>query len=103
MRRRIVPAAVLLFIAVAARAQPRGAVDWVFLIDTSKSMRGIGGEKKFPHVKASIAPFVREAGDGGPGAIFSFFSPVRLPPAAEVFGAARGELVRNVDAPQGDG
>jgi Mg-chelatase subunit ChlD len=103
MRRRIVPAAVLLFIAVAARAQPRGAVDWIFLIDTSKSMRGIGGKNIFPDVKASIASFVRETSDGDSVTIFTFDSDVRLHASTEIRGAARDDLVDIVDALEANG
>jgi Mg-chelatase subunit ChlD len=103
MRRRIVPAAVLLLIAVAARAQPRGAVDWVFLIDTSKSMRGIGGKNIFPDVKASIASFVREASDGDSVAIFTFDSDVRLHASTEIRGGARDDLVSIIDALEANG
>ncbi len=103
MRRRIVPAAVLLLIAVAVRAQPRGAVDWVFLVDTSKSMRGIGGKNIFPDVKASIASFVREASDGDSVTIFTFDSDVRLHASTEIHGAARDDLVSIVDALEANG
>src|SRR5207247_4249366 len=97
MRRRIVPAAVLVLIAVVARAQPRRAVDWIFLIDTSKSMRGIGGKNIFPDVKASIGSFVREASDGDSVAIFTFDSDVRLHASTEIHGAARDDLVNIAD------
>jgi hypothetical protein len=100
---RIVPAAVLLLLAVAARAQPRGAVDWVFLVDTSKSMRGVGGKNIFPDVKASIASFVREASDGDSVAIFTFDSDVRLHASTEIRGAARDDLVSIVDALEANG
>lgn len=103
MRRRIVPAAVLFFIVVAARAQPRGAIDWVFLIDTSKSMRGIGGKNIFPDVKASIDSFVREASDGDSVTIFTFDSDVRLHASTEIRGSARDDLVSIVDALEADG
>jgi hypothetical protein len=98
-----VPAAVLLLIAIAARAQPRGAVDWVFLVDTSKSMRGIGGKNIFPDVKASIASFVREASDGDSVTIFTFDSDVRLHASTEIRGAARDDLVSIVDALDANG
>jgi hypothetical protein len=39
MRHRIVPAAVLLLIAVAAHAQPRGVVDGTYVFFVSKSER----------------------------------------------------------------
>src|SRR3954452_3384520 len=103
MRRRIVPAAVLLLFAVAARAQPRGAVDWIFLVDTSKSMRGVGGKNIFPDVKASIDSFVRAASDGDSVAIFTFDSGVRLHASTEIRGTARDDLVNIVDALEANG
>jgi hypothetical protein len=100
-----VPTAVLLFlaIAIASHAQSRGAVDWIFLIDTSKSMRGIGGKNIFPDVKASIASFVREASDGDSATIFTFDSDVRLHASTEIRGAARDDLVSIVDALEANG
>src|ERR1041384_679877 len=98
MRRRIVPAAVLLLLPVfsflpsPARAQRRGAVDWIFLIDTSKSMRGIGGQNIFPDVKASIDSFVREASDGDTVAVLTFDSDARLHASTEIRGTARDDL-----------
>jgi Mg-chelatase subunit ChlD len=103
MRRRIVLTAVLLLIAVAAHAQPRGAVDWVFLIDTSKSMRGIGGKNIFPDVKASIASFVREASDGDSVTILTFDSDVRLHASMEIRGTARDDLISIVDTLEANG
>jgi len=52
--RRLLSAVALLFIAGFAHAQKLGPVDWIFLVDTSKSMRGVGGTKDiFGDVKAS--------------------------------------------------
>jgi hypothetical protein len=105
MRRRTVPAAVLVFFTfiAIARAEPRGAVDWIFLIDTSKSMRGIGGKNIFRDVKASIASFVREASDGDSVTIFTFDSDVRLHASTEIRGAARDDLVSIIDALEANG
>lgn len=103
MRRRIVPAAVLLLLAVAARAQPRGAVDWIFLVDTSKSMRGIGGKNIFPDVKASIDSFVRAASDGDSVAVFTFDSGVRLQASTEIRGEARDDLANIVAGLEANG
>lgn len=71
--RGLVFAVVALFIAGSARAQTRGAVDWILLIDTSQSMRGVGGTKDiFNDVKASIDTFVREASDGDSVSLYTF-------------------------------
>lgn len=78
MRGRLVVAVAALFIVGALRAQTRGAVDWIFLVDTSKSMRGIGGTKDiFDDVKGSIETFVREASDGDSVSLYTFDSDVR--------------------------
>ncbi len=36
-------AVAVLLVAGVAHAQKLGPVDWIFLVDTSKSMRGVGG------------------------------------------------------------
>lgn len=79
MRGRLVAAVALLFIAGAVRAQTRGAVDWIFLVDTSKSMRGVGPGNKdiFGDVQASIETFVREASDGDSVSVYTFDRDVR--------------------------
>jgi len=69
MKRPFVLAAVLLFVAFAGEAQRRGAVDWIFLVDTSKSMRANG---IFSSVQASIDTFVQQANDGDTVTIFTF-------------------------------
>jgi uncharacterized protein YegL len=103
MTRRIVPTAVLLLIAVAARAQPRGAIDWIFLVDTSKSMRGIGGKNIFPDVQQSIDSFVREASDGDTVQILTFDSNVHPHAAMDIRGDAREELAAIVDGLEANG
>lgn len=93
MRARLLTAVAFLSIAVQAHAQQRGAVDWIFLVDTSKSMRGLGGTKDiFDDVKASVGSFVREANDGDSVAIFTFDRDVRLHSAMEIEGTAREDL-----------
>jgi hypothetical protein len=97
MRRRFVPAAVLVFVSFLAHAQQRGAVDWIFLVDTSKSMRGVGSQNIFPNVKASIDSFVEKANEGDSVAIFTFDRDVRLHSATEIHGGAREDLKSIVD------
>jgi hypothetical protein len=61
----------------AVRAENRGAVDWVFLVDTSASMRGKGGTKDiFDDVKASLETFVDEADVGDSVTLYTFDSDV---------------------------
>jgi hypothetical protein len=104
MRRRLLPVVVLLFIAGFAHAQKLGPVDWIFLVDTSKSMRGVGGTKDiFADVQSSIDTFVREANDGDSVAIFTFDRDVRLHSAMEVDAAARNDLNAIVHSLEAEG
>ena len=76
--RRLPLAAVLLFLAGVAHAQKLGPVDWIFLVDTSKSMRGVGGTKDiWTDVTVCIASFIRETGGEDTVAIYSFDRDVR--------------------------
>lgn len=82
--RRLPIVVVVLFLAAFARAQTLGPVDWIFLVDTSKSMRGIGAGTKdiWTDVKVSLNTFVREAGPADTFAIYGFDRDVRRIPAA---------------------
>lgn len=76
MRGRAAVAAVLLFFAVAVHADPeRGAVDWIFLVDTSASMKK---NDVFSEVQKSLKTFVSEASEGDSVAIVTFDRDVRL-------------------------
>jgi hypothetical protein len=101
--RPLVIAAVLLFAAVPMRAQTRGAVDWIFLVDTSLSMRGVGGSRNiFGDVQESIKTFVRQASDGDSVSVYTFDRDVR--PHAQVdLRGSRDELLSIVDGLQANG
>lgn len=103
MRRPFI--ALLLFGALSIQAQKRGAVDWIFLVDTSKSMRGVGGTRDiFGDVKTSIDTFIREANDGDSVAIYTFDREVREVAALDIRDNRREELQALVDElyPNGD-
>lgn len=71
-------AAVLLLLTGALHAQTLGPVDWIFLVDTSKSMRGIGGTNDiWTDVKVSLDSFVDEAGEHDSITLYAFDSDVR--------------------------
>lgn len=96
--RRLPLAAVLLFVAVAAHAQTLGPVDWIFLVDTSKSMRGVGGSKDiWPDVKVSLGSFAREAGSQDSIALYAFDREVR-----EIT-TSRDEVLRAIEALNAEG
>lgn len=92
--KRLPLAVVVLVFAGFARAQTLGPVDWIFLVDTSKSMRGVGKGAKnvFPDVQASLDTFIREASDGDSVAVFTFAREVRLHSATRIDDAARADL-----------
>lgn len=70
MRGRAAVAAVLLFFAVAVHAQQsRGAVDWIFLVDTSASMKK---NDIFGEVQKSLKTFVTEASAGDTVSLYAF-------------------------------
>ncbi|MDQ3280852.1 MAG: VWA domain-containing protein, partial [Acidobacteriota bacterium] len=73
MSRRFAAVAFLV-LAPFVHAQSRGKVDWIFLVDTSASMRGAGGKTAniFPEVKESLATFVREASNGDSVSLLTF-------------------------------
>ncbi|MDP9190192.1 MAG: VWA domain-containing protein [Acidobacteriota bacterium] len=85
-------------------AQKLGPVDWIFLVDTSKSMRGAGGTKDiFNDVKASIDAFVSEANRGDTVAIFTFDRDVRLHSSMTISAAARADLNSIVHSLEAEG
>jgi uncharacterized protein YegL len=95
--------AMALLSSAGVHAQKLGPVDWIFLVDTSKSMRGAGGKTKniFDEVKASIGSFVSEANRGDTVAIFTFDRDVRLHSSMTINAAARDDLnsiVRSLEA-----
>lgn len=92
MTRRLIAFAVLLLCACLARGQELGAVDWVFLVDTSKSMKPFFGE-----VQESIKTFVREANDGDSVAIYTFDSGAKMQATTKIDGAARADLSTIID------
>lgn len=97
-------AAALLILAGAVHAQKLGPVDWIFLVDTSKSMRGVGGTQDiFADVKASIDTFVREANDGDTVAIYTFDRTAVPRSAMPISSQARADLKAIVDALEAEG
>lgn len=97
--RRLLSCIALLFMAGFAKGQKLGPVDWIFLVDTSKSMRGVGGTKDiFGDVKASIDSFVSEANQGDTIAIFTFDRDVRLLSSMTINPGARNDLNSIVDS-----
>lgn len=94
MSRRLAVAVVLWCCAVFARADTRGAVDWIFLVDTSKSM--VVETKVFGEVKESLRTFVREASPGDTVTIYTFDDRARHHTEVTVEDDRRG-LFRSID------
>ncbi|ABA24330.1 von Willebrand factor, type A [Trichormus variabilis ATCC 29413] len=58
---------------------PKGGIDWIVVVDTSASMRGVGGTRNiFAQVKNSINEFVNTAKLGDTVTIYNFDSDVTL-------------------------
>lgn len=56
-----------------AQTTPKGGIDWIMVVDTSASMRGVGGTKNiFDQVKNSINEFVNTARLGDTVTIYTF-------------------------------
>ncbi|MEH2292167.1 vWA domain-containing protein [Nostoc sp.] len=59
--------------AASAQTTPKGGIDWILVVDTSASMRGVGGTKNiFEPVKNSVTEFVNTARLGDTVTIYSF-------------------------------
>ncbi|MEH1861271.1 MAG: VWA domain-containing protein [Nostoc sp.] len=67
------------FCSASAQTTPKGGIDWILVVDTSASMRGVGGTKNiFEPVKNSITEFVNTARLGDTVTIYSFAQDVTL-------------------------
>jgi Mg-chelatase subunit ChlD len=98
MRRELIAAVVVLALAASASAERRGAVDWIFLVDTSMSMRGVGGTRDIFHdVQQSIDTFIHDANDGDSVAVYTFDRDVQLHSVTKIEGTARDDLRTIVD------
>jgi len=65
--------------AASAQTTPEGGIDWILVVDTSASMRGVGGTKNiFEPVKNSTTEFVNTARLGDTVTIYSFDKDVTL-------------------------
>ncbi len=53
-------------------------IDWIFIIDTSKSMRGVGAENVFGKVKEQVKQFIHSANEGDTIVIYTFDKGSRL-------------------------
>lgn len=77
--------AILLFMSIShlstafAQTSQKGGIDWILVVDTSASMRGVGGTKNiFDQVKSSITEFINTARLGDTVTIYSFDKDVNL-------------------------
>ncbi|MEH2065625.1 MAG: vWA domain-containing protein [Nostoc sp.] len=67
------------FCSASAQTTSKGGIDWILVVDTSASMRGVGGTKNiFEPVKNSITEFVNTARLGDTVTIYSFDKDVTL-------------------------
>jgi hypothetical protein len=100
MRRHLAVVVVLVFTVAAVQAQERGKVDWIFLVDTSKSMLK---NDVFGDVQKSLKTFVAEASDGDSIGIYTFDREVRPHSFVDISGRNREDLYQVIDSLQADG
>lgn len=98
MRRLLLAVAFLFAVPVCAKTRP---VDWIFLVDTSKSMLE---NEVFDDVKASLRTFVTEAQDGDSVALVTFDSDARIVSTIDLRGEqSRKDLFDIIDRLQATG
>src|SRR5579883_189714 len=89
-----------------AQTNPKGGIDWILVVDTSASMRGVGGTKNiFNQVKSSITEFVNTARLGDTVTIYTFDKDVTLN-ASEIritSNPDRGKLKQIISSLQAEG
>ena len=100
-------ALISIFLSTAlAQASPKGAIDWIVVVDTSASMRGAGGTKNiFNQVKNSITEFVNTAKLGDTVTIYSFDKDVTLQTQniPIISNSNRGQLKKIIASLKADG
>jgi len=90
----------------SAQTTPKGGIDWILVVDTSASMRGIGGTKNiFEPVKNSVNEFVNTARLGDTVTIYSFDQDVTLNAndVSITSNADRGKLKQIISSLQAEG
>ncbi|MTJ14375.1 VWA domain-containing protein [Anabaena sp. UHCC 0187] len=89
-----------------AQTTPKGGIDWIVVVDTSASMRGVGGTKNiFTQVKNSITDFVNTARVGDTVTLYTFDRDVQLKTQniAITKNEDRGKLKQMINALQANG
>ncbi len=90
----------------SAQTTPKGGIDWILVIDTSASMRGVGGTKNiFEPVKNSVTEFVNTARLGDTVTIYSFDQDVTVNAndVSITSNADRGKLKQIISSLQAQG
>jgi len=107
---RRLPFRCLIYIAIAtlgvanspclsAQNAERGGVDWIFLLDTSKSMRGVGGTRNiFERVKEALKNFIDRTREGDSVTVYTFDTDTELVKNTRISGNIdKRELIKAVD------
>ncbi|MFQ4143500.1 vWA domain-containing protein [Chlorogloeopsis sp. ULAP02] len=94
------------YFSAFAQNTPKGSIDWILVIDTSASMRGVGGTKNiFDQVKNSMTEFVNAARLGDTVTIYSFDKDVTLNANSIAISSnpERGQLKQTINSLQAQG
>ena len=88
-----------------AQVQKQGGIDWIVVIDTSASMRGVGGTKNiFDPVKQTVLEFVNQAQIGDTVAVYTFDRDTSLRSNITIQNNVdRGNLKKIIEDIQADG
>src|ERR1041384_3865787 len=91
---------VIAFVSTPSWAQPKSndRVAWVFVIDTSMSMIGKGGEDIFGSVKSTVKDFIRNTKEGDTVIVYTFDRNVTLVSNVEIKGPLdKLEISQSID------
>jgi hypothetical protein len=87
-------------LASSAQGKLRGSIDWILVLDTSASMRGVGSGTKdiFEKVKRTLADFIRSANEGDSVSIYTFDEDIKLRTNVSIAGEIdKRDLLKAID------
>ncbi len=105
----LIACALLIVCAFAVSSQEptkkRGPIDWIFVLDTSDSMRGVGGSKNiFSNVKSTLGNFIQKTREGDSVAIYTFDRAAALRNKVQISGDLdRNDLLGTINGLEAEG
>ncbi len=93
-------------IALSAQETQRGSVDWILVLDTSASMRGVGPSAKniFDKVKSTLGDFISSTKEGDAVIVYTFDEDVKLQARVSITGDIdKRDLLKTINNLQATG